>query len=87
MEIDLINGSFNREELKELMMDILVSKINFHEKKTVSSLILNGFEDESSTKRIDELKSEVNKFNEFINNLDTNEIKLKVISTIKIEIN
>ena len=86
IEIDLINGSFDREELKELLMDILISKINFHEKKSISSLIVNGSEDEISIKRINELKGEVTKLNQFINNFDTDKNKLKVTSTIKIEI-
>lgn len=86
IEIDLINGSFDREELKELLMDILISKINFHEKKSISSLIVNGSEDEISIKRINELKGEVTNLNQFINNFDTDKNKLKVTSTIKIEI-
>lgn len=86
IEINLINGSFNREELKELLMDILISKINFHEKKTLSSLIIDGTEDENSNRRVNELKCEVSKFNEFINNLNTDKTKLKVTSTVKIEI-
>ena len=86
IELNLIDGEFNREELKELLMNILMSKINFHEKKTLTSLITVGNEDEISNKRVKELKSEVIKFKEFVNNMNVEKVKLKVTSTIKIEI-
>lgn len=54
--LTLINGAFTVEESQKIIMDVVASKIQFHEKKKLSALIKNQTLDSYSDERIKNLK-------------------------------
>lgn len=82
-QVELIRGSFSSDEAKDILMNLINSKINFHEVKSFSKMIRMGIPEEQSLQRIDELKASREKILEYLNSLSSsNEIILK--STIEI---
>lgn len=82
-KLTLINGNFTPSEMKEVVLNMVSNKINFHHLKNLRSLEKEGVEDENSKKRLIELhllKAEVNAIN-----LDDNQL-IKLKSTIEIEL-
>lgn len=81
--LTLINGIFTPSEMKEVVLNMISNKINFHHLKNLRSLEKEGVEDEKSKKRLIELhqlKAEVNAIH-----LDENQL-IKLKSTIEIEL-
>lgn len=56
LKLTLINGAYNIEESQKIIMDVVASKIQFHEKKKLTALIKNQGEDAHSIERINQLK-------------------------------
>lgn len=81
--LTLINGIFTPEEMKEVVINMISNKINFHHLKNLRNIEREGIEDQNSKKRLDELlqlKKEIIEMN-----LDESKC-LKLISTIEIEV-
>ena len=81
--LNLINGIFTPSEMKEVVLNMISNKINFHQLKNLRSLEKEGIEDENAKKRLIELhqlKGEVNALN-----LDENQL-VTLKSTIEIEL-
>ena len=85
-ELQLINGEFVPEEAREVLMNIFTDKIRFHEKKCLSSLVTLSKKDDTSEKRILELKENINKLLSIIDSAKESGKLLKISSEIKIEI-
>ena len=56
LKLTLINGAFTVEESQKIILDVVASKIQFHEKKKLSALIKNQSLDSFSDERIKNLK-------------------------------
>ena len=56
LKLTLINGTFTVEESQKIILDVVASKIQFHEKKKLSALIKNQRLDSYSDERIKNLK-------------------------------
>ena len=56
LKLSLINGAYNVDESQKIIMDVVASKIQFHEKKKLTALIKNQGEDTHSNERINQLK-------------------------------
>lgn len=56
LKLTLINGAYNIDESQKIIMDVVASKIQFHEKKKLTALIKNQGEDAHSIERINQLK-------------------------------
>jgi hypothetical protein len=56
LKLTLINGAFTVEESQKIILDVVASKIQFHEKKKLSALIKNQTLDSYSDERIKNLK-------------------------------
>jgi len=56
LKLSLINGAYNVDESQKIIMDVVASKIQFHEKKKLTALIKNQGEDTHSNERIKQLK-------------------------------
>ncbi len=54
--LTLINGTFSMEESQKILMDVVASKIKFHEKKKLSALIKDHRVDVYSEQRMEELR-------------------------------
>jgi|688.fasta_scaffold14337_8 hypothetical protein len=80
----IIDGNFNYDEAKEILMNILSSKINFYCLKNWSSQERFGIEDEIAQKRIPALRNEVKKLEEILSEAKAKNKKLIVSSDINI---
>ena len=83
-KLNLIEGNFSNEEAKEILMNIFLTKIHFHEMKNFSSQERFGKDNETAEKRIPELKKELNKVLHIISEAKANNKKLVITSEINI---
>jgi len=81
-KISLIEGNFSDTEAKEILHNVITTKIQFHEMKNFSSKERFGKEDETSVKRIAELKKALAKTNELLKEASTNNLRLLITSSI-----
>jgi hypothetical protein len=82
--LTFIDGSFSSDEAKEILMNILSSKINFYCIKNWSSQERFGKEDMYAQKRIPALRKEVKKLEEILSEAKAKNKKLIVSSDINI---
>jgi hypothetical protein len=80
----LIDGNFSNEEAKEILMNIISTKIHFHEKRDFSSQERFGKKDEIAQRRIPELKESLNIINEKIAEAKSQNKKLLINSELTI---
>jgi polyhydroxyalkanoate synthesis regulator phasin len=85
--VSLINGTFSSEEGEKVIRDVIASKIAFHQKKRLSTLIKQQTADDFSDKRIRELTQEIEVLTQQLSSLSSNseliircDIKVQVIS-------
>jgi hypothetical protein len=83
-KIILIDGNFSPTEAKELLMDLFINKINFHQKKNFSSQERYGKEDEIATRRIPELKESVEAISKIITEGTIQNQNIVITSTVHI---
>jgi hypothetical protein len=81
----LIDGSFEVDEAKEVLLGLLDYKIQFHANKVFSTDIRFGEHDEMSSKRAVELKATRIEVEELIQKLNFSFKKLRITSTIVVE--
>lgn len=82
----LIDGRFSTEEAKEILTNVFSEKINFHLMKNFSSQERYGKDDENASKRIHQLKEELDRLKEFLSNEQTDSKTLTINSEINISI-
>ncbi|NMR33791.1 hypothetical protein HIO71_06160 [Chryseobacterium aquaticum] len=63
-KLTLIEGNFTTEEAKEILHNVFMTKIKFHEHKNFSSIERFGKDDATAVNRIPELKKELQRVNE-----------------------
>ena len=80
----MIDGSFNYDEAKEILINIFSSKINFYNIKNWSSQERFGKEDNIAQKRIPELKKEIEKVLQIVSEAKLKRKKLLISSEINI---
>lgn len=85
-QLNLIEGTFTDEEAKEILMNIFLTKIHFHEMKNFSSQERFGKQDEIAKKRIPLLKKEKEKVLQIISQAKLNNKKLLITSEINISL-
>jgi hypothetical protein len=82
----LVKGEYTPEEAAEIVSDLFSKKINFHNLKHFSQQIRFGLNDDSVSKRVQELTDAKTKAIEIIENAKASDRKVKIHSTISIEI-
>jgi polyhydroxyalkanoate synthesis regulator phasin len=82
--IKFIDGKFNPEEAKEILVDLLNNKINFHSLKNFSAEERFGKPIEGSKKRIEELRSAKEKIEVIIKKALVDNTNLRIESSINI---
>jgi hypothetical protein len=82
--LNLINGQFSDEEAKDILMNVFLKKITFHERKNFSSIEMHGKGDSKAQSRIIALKQEMEKAHEIIAEAKAKNQRLKIDSEIKI---
>lgn len=59
IDFKLIDGEFNQKDAKEVLVQLINDKINFHVRRNFSSKIRFGYADENSEKRITALNADL----------------------------
>lgn len=85
-KLTLIDGEFSFEEAKEILNNIFMYKINFHNLKNWSSNERFGKEDEIAQKRIPALKKETERLLEFLSDEKIKNKRIIISSLINISI-
>lgn len=85
-EYKFIEGDFAAEEAKTLLMALISSKINFHNLSSFSDYIRFDSSIEKSKKRIAELTATREEILKLLAEAEKNGMKLKIKSTISIEL-
>ena len=84
--LSLIDGQFSDEEAKDILMNVFLKKITFHERKNFSELEMHGESDQNAQSRITALKQEMEKVHEIIAEAKSKNQRLKISSEIKISL-
>ena len=85
-ELKLIEGHFSPDEAREIVMNVFLSKIKFHQNKNFSSEERFGKEDVNAVKRIPELKKSMIAISELIDSAKQNNETLEITSEVKIQV-
>ena len=83
-QVVLINGTFSDIEAKEILFNIIGTKIQFHSMKNFSAQERFGKDDAHSVKRIADLNHDFEKMKEIIDQAKANNLNLNIHSTIHI---
>lgn len=83
-KLTLIEGNFTTEEAKEILQNVFMTKIKFHEHKNFSSIERFGKDDEIAVTRIPELKKELQRLNEIFTWAQQHHKRLHLSSEIHI---
>ncbi|OAB29096.1 hypothetical protein SAMN05444395_102136 [Flavobacterium fryxellicola] len=85
-KIQLTKGSFTNEEAKEVLFNLINTKINFHNLKNFSSDIRSGTADEAGLKRVIELTEAKATIDQIISYATKENLKIKIDTDILITI-
>ncbi len=85
-ELKLIEGNFSPDEAREILMNVFLGKIQFHQNKKFSSEERFGKEDINAVNRILELKKSLVIISELIEIAKQNNETLKITSEVKIQL-
>lgn len=85
-KIKLIKGLFSNEAAKEVLFNLINTKINFHNLKNFSSDIRSGEADEVGLKRVTELTEAKEMITQLINYATIENLSIKIEADIVITI-
>jgi hypothetical protein len=85
-KIQLTKGPFTNEEAKEVLFNLINTKINFHNLKNFSSDIRSGKADEVGLKRVLELTEAKTTIDQIISYANKENLKIKIDTDIMITI-
>ena len=84
LTFDLINGTFQPTEAKNVLFTLVKDKINFHELEMFSAYERYGIELPNYKKRVAELKNSLLKIEETIKELENLNADIQITGTIEI---
>lgn len=84
--LSLIDGTFNEEEAKDILMNLFSTKIHFHELRNFSSQERLGKLDETAQKRIPELKKGRERVKQIASEAKEKNKRLVITSVINISL-
>ncbi|GAA4823972.1 hypothetical protein [Algivirga pacifica] len=82
----LIEGDFNFEEAKEIVLHLVDYKIRFHNVKNFNDELRFGKADERSIERLKQLKKTKEALKKFFEEMEGSDNTLKIHSSIDIEV-
>lgn len=85
-QLRLVKGTFTPSEAKEVLMNLIGSKISFHKKKNLRSYEHHGREDRGSKQRIEELETVREQLLQMLEQAEENSASIKIESEINIEL-
>lgn len=83
-KLQIIDGSYTIDDAKEILMNMFLSKINYHNIKNWSAHERFGKPDEIAQIRIPALRNEIKKLEEILKEAKTENKKLVISSEISI---
>lgn len=86
-QIELINNQFEPDEAKNLLMQLIQDKINFHVSKNFSHQERFGTDDQHSKQKIDHLKTEKDQLKTLFDDTTGKYKNVEIKSTIFITFN
>lgn len=81
---NLITDLYTPDEAKEILLDMVKSKINFHNIKSLSALVRFNQPDPESESRIKELQEAREELLALIQQAENDNLNLRIESTIKV---
>lgn len=81
--LDLINGTFENEDAKEILRNLFEYKINYHKLRNFNSQIRFGQQDAHSIERALELKQSLDQMIEFFTKEKSKAFKITAMVTIE----
>lgn len=84
-KLQLINGEFNPDDAKNIILSLINSKIQYHQLEIFSMQERYGIEATHSINRIEELKLTTRDVKEIIKEAESLGLKLKVTSIVEIQ--
>jgi hypothetical protein len=84
-KFQLINGEFNHDDAKNIILSLINSKIQYHQLEIFSMQERYGIEATHSINRIEELKLNTRDVKEIIKEAESLGLKLKVNSIVEIQ--
>lgn len=85
-ELKLIDGHFSPDEAREILMNVFLGKIDFHQNKNFSSEERFGKEDVTAVKRIPELNRSMDIISKLIADAKQNNETLQITSEVHIKL-
>lgn len=82
----LIQGNFSPNEAREILLNMVDSKINFHKIKSLSSLVRSNQPNKESEQRIKELKEAREQILGLISTAKEQDSTLRIDSTINVSL-
>jgi hypothetical protein len=86
VEVKFISGEFSQEDARELLLNIISKKIQFHSVDSLSHWEKNASEDYGAKKRLEELQSARSQVLQLLTSQTTKDKKIKIHSNIEIEV-
>jgi hypothetical protein len=86
LEVKFINGEFSQEDARELLLNIISKKIQFHSVDSLSLWEKNASEDFGAKNRLEELQSARSQVLQLLTSQTTMGKKINIYSTIEIEV-
>jgi hypothetical protein len=80
----LIHGNFTSEEAKNMLYDLIASKIQFHNREAFSIQIRTNGDTSLSIKRVEELKVTQQRIEQMLDYAIENDLKLEINADIEI---
>ncbi|MCX6206311.1 MAG: hypothetical protein NTZ19_08690 [Bacteroidetes bacterium] len=84
--IPLMEGNYTNIEAREILVNLFLTKIRFHEMKNFSSKERFGIEDVTSVKKVVDLKNSLAKINELLIGVNKSHQRITITSTIDISV-
>ncbi|MCC7298798.1 MAG: hypothetical protein IT244_10740 [Bacteroidia bacterium] len=85
VNLNLIEGKFEGDEAKDILMNVFLTKIHFHAMKNFTKQELTGKIDENAKSRIQILRKELEKAMQLVNEAKAQNKKLRIHSNIQLE--
>jgi hypothetical protein len=85
-QLSFIHGEFTVEDAREIILNALITKVNYNKLKNISSHERYGKDDPLAIARIHNLNLSIEKFKELLMIAKNENKKLKISSDIKVEL-
>ena len=82
----LIEGVFQPQEARDALLEVFTGKIRFHQQKNLSSMERFGKEDEIALRRIPELKAELKRIQQVVQEAEAHQMKLRIHADVHISL-